>query len=62
MLMKNYSKSKRWGGNLAGFILEIIGNFPKRTKKLLPNCLFTVEAVDQKNQTNKSNSWININV
>jgi hypothetical protein len=33
---------------LAGFILEIIGNFPKEQKNTFQNCLFTVEAVDQK--------------
>ena len=34
---------------LAGFILEIIGNFPKKNQKItFQNCLFTVEAVDQK--------------
>ncbi|MFV8357237.1 gliding motility-associated protein GldE [Flavobacterium sp. XS1P32] len=34
---------------LAGFILEIIGNFPKKNQKItFQNCLFKVEAVDQK--------------
>ncbi|MDI6045229.1 gliding motility-associated protein GldE [Flavobacterium yafengii] len=34
---------------LAGFILEILGNFPKKNQKIsFENCLFTVEAVDQK--------------
>jgi putative hemolysin len=34
---------------LAGFILEIIGNFPKKGQKIsYENCLFTVEAVDKK--------------
>jgi gliding motility-associated protein GldE len=34
---------------LAGFILEILGNFPKKNQKiLLGNCLFTIETVDQK--------------
>lgn len=34
---------------LAGFILEILGNFPKKGQKItFENCLFTVEAVDQK--------------
>jgi putative hemolysin len=34
---------------LAGFILEIIGNFPKKNQKIqFENCLFTVEAVDKK--------------
>lgn len=34
---------------LAGFILEIIGNFPKKDQKIAyKNCLFTIEAVDKK--------------
>jgi len=34
---------------LAGFILEILGNFPKKGQKIaFENCLFTVEAVDKK--------------
>ena len=34
---------------LAGFILEILGNFPKKNQKIsFGNYLFTVEAVDQK--------------
>ncbi|TDE54860.1 gliding motility-associated protein GldE [Flavobacterium sp. GT3P67] len=34
---------------LAGFILEILGNFPKKDQKIsFENCLFTVEAVDIK--------------
>ena len=34
---------------LAGFILEIIGNFPKKDQKIsYKNCLFTIEAVDKK--------------
>ena len=34
---------------LAGFILEILGDFPKKNQKIaFENCLFTVEAVDQK--------------
>ena len=34
---------------LAGFILEILGNFPKKNQKIsFENCVFTVEAVDQK--------------
>lgn len=34
---------------LAGFILEILGNFPKKDQKIsFQNCLFTVEAVDKK--------------
>ena len=34
---------------LAGFILEISGNFPKQDQKIsFENCLFTIETVDQK--------------
>lgn len=34
---------------LAGFILEILGNFPKKDQKVLfENCIFTVETVDKK--------------
>jgi putative hemolysin len=34
---------------LAGFILEIIGNFPKKNQKIqFENCLFTDEALDKK--------------
>lgn len=34
---------------LAGFILEILGNFPKKGQKInFENCLFTIEVVDKK--------------
>lgn len=34
---------------LAGFILEILGNFPKKNEKIsFENCLFIIESVDQK--------------
>ncbi|MBJ2123006.1 MULTISPECIES: gliding motility-associated protein GldE [unclassified Flavobacterium] len=34
---------------LAGFILEILGNFPKKDQKVpFKNCIFTVETVDKK--------------
>lgn len=34
---------------LAGFILEILGNFPKKGHKIhFENCLFTIEVVDKK--------------
>lgn len=34
---------------LAGFILEILGNFPKKEQKIIfENCLFTIESVDKK--------------
>jgi gliding motility-associated protein GldE len=34
---------------LAGFILEILGNFPKKDQKIVfENCVFTIETVDNK--------------
>lgn len=34
---------------LAGFVLEILGNFPKKNQKILyKNCIFTIESVDNK--------------
>lgn len=34
---------------LAGFILEILGNFPRKDQKIVfENCLFTIEMVDKK--------------
>ncbi|GAA3726970.1 gliding motility-associated protein GldE [Flavobacterium ginsengisoli] len=34
---------------LAGFILEILGNFPKKDQKVpFKNCIFTIETVDKK--------------
>ncbi|MDR7208169.1 gliding motility-associated protein GldE [Flavobacterium piscis] len=34
---------------LAGFILEVLGNFPKKDQKItFENCIFTIEAVDKK--------------
>jgi gliding motility-associated protein GldE len=34
---------------LAGFILEILGNFPKKDQRItFENCVFTIEAVDNK--------------
>ena len=34
---------------LAGFILEVLGNFPKKDQKIaFENCTFTIEAVDKK--------------
>ncbi|MCI4443064.1 MAG: gliding motility-associated protein GldE [Lentimicrobium sp.] len=34
---------------LAGFILEVLGNFPKKDQKIaFENCLFTIETVDKK--------------
>lgn len=34
---------------LAGFILEVLGNFPKKDQKItFENCIFTIETVDKK--------------
>ncbi len=34
---------------LAGFVLEILGNFPKKNQKILfDNCIFNIESVDNK--------------
>jgi CBS domain containing-hemolysin-like protein len=33
---------------LAGFILEISGNFPVKPENFFSNCLFTIETVDKK--------------
>jgi CBS domain containing-hemolysin-like protein len=34
---------------LAGFVLEILGNFPKKNQKILfENCIFNIESVDNK--------------
>ena len=34
---------------LGGFILEILGNFPKKDQKIIfENCVFTIEVVDKK--------------
>ncbi len=34
---------------LAGFILEIIGNFPKKGQKIsFENCIFTIESIDKR--------------
>jgi len=44
-----FENSKGEAETLAGFVLEIVGNFPKRRQKIqFENCLFTIEAVDKK--------------
>lgn len=44
-----FESKKGEAETLAGFILEILGNFPKKNQKItFENCLFTIEAVDQK--------------
>ncbi len=44
-----FESKKGEAETLAGFILEIIGNFPKKGQKITyENCLFTVETVDKK--------------
>lgn len=44
-----FEEHKGEAETLAGFILEIVGNFPKRRQKIpFENYLFTIEAVDNK--------------
>ena len=44
-----FEKQKGEAETLAGFVLEILGNFPKKNQKILfENCLFTIESVDNK--------------
>lgn len=44
-----FEEQKGEAETLAGFILEILGNFPKRKQKIqFKNFLFTIEAVDNK--------------
>ena len=44
-----FEEQKGEAETLAGFILEILGNFPKRKQKIqFENFLFTIEAVDNK--------------
>jgi len=44
-----FENSKGEAETLAGFILEIVGNFPRRRQKIqFENCLFTIEMVDKK--------------
>jgi putative hemolysin len=44
-----FEERKGEAETLAGFILEILGNFPKKGQKIFfENCTFAIEAVDQK--------------
>ncbi len=44
-----FDENKGEAETLAGFILEILGNFPKRRQKIqFENCLFTIESLDKK--------------
>lgn len=44
-----FETTKGEAETLAGFILEILGNFPKKDQKItFENCIFTIETVDKK--------------
>jgi putative hemolysin len=44
-----FEASKGEAETLAGFILEIIGNFPRKSQKIVfDNCVFQIEAIDKK--------------
>ena len=44
-----FEEQKGEAETLAGFILEILGNFPKKGQKIIfENCTFAIESVDQK--------------
>ncbi|SHF94129.1 protein involved in gliding motility GldE [Flavobacterium fluvii] len=44
-----FESTKGEAETLAGFILEILGNFPQKDQKItFENCTFTIEAVDKK--------------
>ncbi|RAR72492.1 gliding motility-associated protein GldE [Flavobacterium aciduliphilum] len=44
-----FENQKGEAETLAGFILELLGNFPKKSQKIqFENCLFTIETVDKK--------------
>jgi putative hemolysin len=44
-----FESQKGEAETLAGFILEILGNFPKKNQKVtFENCVFTIESVDNK--------------
>lgn len=44
-----FEEQKGEAETLAGFILELLGNFPKKGQKIVfENCTFVIEAVDQK--------------
>ena len=44
-----FESNKGEAETLAGFILEVLGNFPKKDQKInFENCIFTIETVDKK--------------
>ncbi len=44
-----FENNKGEAETLAGFVLEIVGNFPRRKQKIqFENCMFTIETVDKK--------------
>ena len=44
-----FESTKGEAETLAGFILEILGNFPQKDQKItFENCTFTIESVDKK--------------
>jgi CBS domain containing-hemolysin-like protein len=44
-----FEENKGEAETLAGFILEISGNFPVKGQKIVfENCVFTIEVVDKK--------------
>lgn len=44
-----FESAKGEAETLAGFLLEILGNFPKKDQKIsFENCMFTIETVDKK--------------
>lgn len=44
-----FESTKGEAETLAGFILEVLGNFPKKDQKIaFENCTFTIESVDKK--------------
>ncbi len=44
-----FESQKGEAETLAGFVLEILGNFPKKDQKIVfENCVFTIETVDKK--------------
>lgn len=46
---ESFESTKGEAETLAGFILEILGNFPKKEQKItFENCVFTIETVDKK--------------
>ncbi|QBN19651.1 gliding motility-associated protein GldE [Flavobacterium nackdongense] len=46
---ESFESKKGEAETLAGFILEILGNFPKKDQKItFENCTFTIETVDKK--------------